>query len=426
MTDYRPRVDQFDESARRYMQRMGATNTPADRAAFVRDLTLAEWVPAWWDLCVVSLTASTRANYAPMLAKHILPRLGQVRLRDLDVPLVAAWVDAIQQAGLTAHLTRRAMRVLSSCLQQAIHRGLLSCPNPVRAVTAPKSSPRRVPRTLSAEQIEYLRLRILHYVVTARNETAALRSATMVSVMAYGGLRPGELVGLKAGDIDFASRGVWVRDVFTLEHRVGDTKTHAQRFASLPDAALDDLRLWLAVCGHVGREWLFPDRNGSVTAHTHGEWRASISKLSKQIAREEPAWATEFGGLRPYDLRHTCASLRIRACEPLPEIASDLGHSYDTLVRHYTHNIRALQRQESTSVRDQIRVARHRFDTVAASNELRDRALAPPATEYKRRRAREGGVVGTEPYIRHIDGRVVWFNDKPDRRRRKWRLAKNR
>jgi hypothetical protein len=129
--------------------------------------------------------------------------------------------------------------------------------------------------------------------------------------------------------------------------------------------------------------------------------------------------------MRPYELRHSCASLGIRVGEPLVEIASDLGHSTEMLLRRYTHIVRALRRHPVMSIDAQIAQALERFDTLALSKDLRDRALAPKMTPYQRQKLRggEAGRAEDGPFIRHINGKVVWFNERPDRRRRRWRVT---
>jgi integrase len=408
-----------------YQRALESVSTAADRRALAERMTLSDWAPIWWTLCVAQRMPGTRVNYERAMRVHVLPHLGHVAMLELDTPTVATWVDRLSRGGLSPDQTRMAMRTLSTCLRQAAQRGLLSCPNPVPAVDRPTLPPRKIPRALSAEQIEFLRMSILSYIYGSHNEERALRSATIVSVMAYGGLRPGEVMGAKVGDIDFTSQGLWVRDVFSIEHRPADTKTHAQRFAPLPDQAMADLTVWMAVRGGSGREWLFPGQHGTVSRSTHESWRRAIRVLCAQIAHEVPEWAEEFAKMRPYELRHSCASLRIRAGEPLVEVASDLGHSTEMLLRRYTHIVRALRRQPVMSIDAQIAQARERFDTLGLSNDLRDRALAPKMTPYQRQKLRgaEAGHAEDGPFIRHINGKVVWFNERPDRRRRRWRVT---
>lgn len=60
----------------------------------------------------------------------------------------------------------------------------------------------------------------------------------------------------------------------------------------------------------------------------------------------------------PYDLRHSFASLQIRAGLSVPELAEQLGHSPQMTLSTYTHVIRVLKGTETVSMEEQIRRAR--------------------------------------------------------------------
>ncbi len=71
--------------------------------------------------------------------------------------------------------------------------------------------------------------------------------------------------------------------------------------------------------------------------------------------------ATEAIGLvaaRPYDLRHSFASLLIHEGRPLMEIADQLGHSVETLLRHYAHLIAEMTGQPPIPAERAIEKAR--------------------------------------------------------------------
>ncbi|MFI1378700.1 hypothetical protein [Embleya sp. NPDC020886] len=52
-----------------------------------------------------------------------------------------------------------------------------------------------------------------------------------------------------------------------------------------------------------------------------------IALTEKQVTSPLPA--------RPYNLRHTCTSLRLNARAPATEVAERLGHSADALLKFY-------------------------------------------------------------------------------------------
>lgn len=73
-------------------------------------------------------------------------------------------------------------------------------------------------------------------------------------------------------------------------------------------------------------------------------------------------WDSEFerwaGDFRPYDLRHTCASLMIRAHVGPADVAAQLGTSLELVFRTYAHSIEAMRGRPSTSVADAISATR--------------------------------------------------------------------
>jgi integrase len=81
-----------------------------------------------------------------------------------------------------------------------------------------------------------------------------------------------------------------------------------------------------------GTGLLFPKPYGGAWLdHDFRNWR----KRSFRPATE----ALGIVAARPYDLRHRFASLLIHEGRPLMEIADQLGHSVETLLRYYAHLI---------------------------------------------------------------------------------------
>jgi integrase len=70
---------------------------------------------------------------------------------------------------------------------------------------------------------------------------------------------------------------------------------------------------------------------------------------------ETETWVGDF---RPYDLRHTCASLMIRAHVGPADVAAQLGTSLELIFRTYAHSIEAMRGRPSTSIAEAISAAR--------------------------------------------------------------------
>jgi integrase len=179
-----------------------------------------------------------------------------------------------------------------------------------------------------------------------------LGHATLVSLLAYVGLRPREALGLAWEHLD-RSRLLLPADL---------TKGRIARTADIPRPVVADLGRWKLASGAVGG-LVFP-RPSDGERWTKSDWdnwrnrgftrAAGKAGLLEWDEGAEP-WLGDF---RPYDLRHTCASLMIRAHVPPADVAAQLGTSLELLFRTYAHSIEAMRGRPSTPVTDAIHAAR--------------------------------------------------------------------
>jgi integrase len=146
-------------------------------------VTLDEYVTETWvPVYAILLAPRTRESYAQAYDKHVAPGLGHRPLHSITPPVISRWQSSERASGHAA--LAKARSVLSSILQTAIEGGLLAT-NPVRQVRAPKVPLREEVRPFAPSAVEKLRAEL------------SQRDAVMVSLMAYAGLRPGELRTLR-------------------------------------------------------------------------------------------------------------------------------------------------------------------------------------------------------------------------------------
>jgi integrase len=189
-------------------------------------------------------------------------------------------------------------------------------------------------KTATPEQIELMR--------ASFTESEQLGHATLVSLLAYVGLRPREALDLTWDLLD--------RDRLILPAEL--TKGKMARTPDVPRPVVSDLARWKLSSGAVGG-LVFP-RALDGERWTKSDWdnwrNRGFTKAAGAAGLLE--WDTEseawIGDFRPYDLRHTCASLMIRAHVPPADVAAQLGTSLELLFRTYAHSIEAMRGRPPT------------------------------------------------------------------------------
>ncbi|MDA2813019.1 tyrosine-type recombinase/integrase [Nocardiopsis sp. RSe5-2] len=95
---------------------------------------------------------------------------------------------------------------------------------------------------------------------------------------------------------------------------------------------------------HLARHGTAPDgRLWWQTSAPHGEYAVlsgAVYRRAWERARKTALTPSELSlglAVRPYDLRHGCASWLLYAKVPAPEVARRLGHTMDVLMRTYAH-----------------------------------------------------------------------------------------
>jgi integrase len=282
--------------------------------------SLREATEVWWtDHVEPNLARSTILSYAYVLDGHLMPLLGDVPIREIDPARVIQLQRELREREVGAAMTHRVMMVLSGVMRHAVVRGRIDR-NPVTPVKVAQPRRQRAIRPLAPASVEALRNAFL-----ARDD---IWSATFVSVMAYGGLRPGEALALDWDHV--GQHRILVEQAVSQDGPRSATKTKSMRSVRLIAPLAEDLEAWRAVCGGGADDTIFARRDGGpLTPVDYRNWRRR---------RFEPACsAADLAATRPYDLRHSFASLMIQAGYSPVELAAELGHAPTLTLNTYAH-----------------------------------------------------------------------------------------
>jgi integrase len=173
-----------------------------------------------------------------------------------------------------------------------------------------KQAPTR-PHALTPEEVELV-----------RPQMPTLHDVCLLGLLAYAGLRPGEVLALRWRDVG----RVLVIDRSVSDGEIRQTKTNTRRTVDVIPPLAADLDL------------LRPKVADPDALVIHGE-RGQVRDLNNWRAR---TWKTacEAASVRttPYDGRHSYASLLIHEGRSLPYVTAALGHaSATTTLNHSAH-----------------------------------------------------------------------------------------
>jgi integrase len=233
------------------------------------------------------------------------------------------------------------MVMLQGVLQRAVEWEYLAS-NPIRRVRKPASRRRRVVRPLPPEVVEKMR--------GYRLSRGDIAGATLLSVLAYAGLRPGEALALTWGSV--GERTIVVSQAASLG-QIKDTKTRRMRTVRLLSPLADDLGVYRRDREESAGALVFPGTNGE--PWSEDGWRNWRRRAFRAAAESAGA-----GDARPYDLRHSFVSLLIAEGRSIIDIARQAGHNPTMTLETYGHIFDEFDGEGHRSAQQRIEEARQK------------------------------------------------------------------
>lgn len=256
-----------------------------------------------------SLRQSTRDTYLHSVRNHLEGSpLGAADIRYVVPEDVAEFWEGLD--GLGAGALRNVKALLSKAFHTAVREGVVEASPLERAnIKAPPKVRQTEIVPLTVDEIERL-----------ADAAGSPRGRAMILVLAYGGLRAGELAGLRVQDVNFKRCHLNIRQAVSQTRggkTIGPPKTRAAiRTVTLPCSVTDELRDYATAEPPVRDGRLFQDAKGRPIGHV---------AINHQVQK-----AAKRAGMRPVNahlLRHTAVSLLIDDGANPRAIQQFVGHS---------------------------------------------------------------------------------------------------
>jgi integrase len=362
--------------------RRGVRPTPAR-------LTVADYLTAWLtQKQVAGLRPTTARSYAGHIEAYLKPHLGHILLNELtalDVEEALRKVRADPKRRMSVSTLRRVHATLRSALGSAEKKRLIPY-NPAAKADLPTS---RRPQVTPWEPSE---------LGTFLDAVSTDRLGPVFEVMANSGLRRGEVLGLRWGDVDADAGFITVRRQLLDIAGDGtcpwcDGTTHPDSSFGPPKTSSGENRIVHLDEGTLGTlltHRLYQDRerahwgtgyldHGLVFAREDGVPIAPdhLTKRFGQLAK-----ATGLRAIRLHDLRHGQASMMLAANVPLAVVSKRLGHSSIALTADtYSHLLKGVDRRAAEAAAALVpRLLPYQFPTNRAKMGPKSERISPRTT----------------------------------------------
>lgn len=280
--------------------------------------TLAAYLSSWIEEKRLTMKKGSYPTWKNYLDVHVMEDLGSSKLQKLKREHIQAWIGRLIKKELAATTIHFIFEVLSLALKDAVKRGILST-SPCSHVSLPR---------VEEKEMQFLDLaQSRRLLIQARQSNLLCKALFIVAITT--GMRLGEIMGLRWDDIDLEAKTIQVRrTVVYLPHEgyhENEPKSKAGRrtipLTSEAVLALNELK------EQSQSDIVFygETEEGYLSATTLRKWLGLLLKEA------------DLPHIRFHDLRHTAATLYLRAGASLRSLQRLLGHARIETTMRYVH-----------------------------------------------------------------------------------------
>ena len=268
------------------------------------------------------LSPSTQADYQSIYNRYLFPRYQRTPVVAIDTAEVLRFKAQLMKSKTSKPLSPKRVKNILLCLQSifSFAEGLgLVWSNPVKNIKTKTTVENNERVFLSQEEIQVFLQAI---------EEVNPGSTALFWTLCYTGVRLGECLALRVGDVDLESGCITVsRSIY--RGQVKSTKSGKSRVVGISDGLHEVLSQHLL--DHEG-ELLFPSKSGGFI-DPNGLRRYVFDRAVEKSGLPRK----KRDRLRIHDLRHSFASLLVEKGVDLVVVKELLGHSSITTTMIYSH-----------------------------------------------------------------------------------------
>ena len=279
--------------------------------------TFKEYADSWIKTTVpATCKESTVRDYESLLENHILPDFGNHKMTSINRGAVKDFLLDKINSGYAKSTVSHMKNVLSGVFTKALDDEI------IQANPALQLGKNFLKTKDTNESITVLTSRELKLLLDTVNRHFAEHYA-LILLLARTGMRIGEALALKWGDLDFNGRFIEVKRS-VVRNKITTPKNGKTRRVDKSLQLLDTLEAHKLVSKIKGialgidrlPEYVFTNREGRLIDKNNWRRRVFYKALKK----------AKFRQIRIHDLRHTYATLRISKGDNIADVSNQLGH----------------------------------------------------------------------------------------------------
>ena len=248
---------------------------------------------------------SSHEDYKQVVENHLKPFFKKKRLSAITPILVQDFLSHLEEKDISPATRRKIYRYLKVIVHHAQSLEMIN-KDPTMSIRSPRVE-RKEMACLTADEVSKLL------------EAADDQIMPLLAVACFAGLRQGEILGLKWGDVDFVHGNIRVVRTYGQDFGFSEPKSSASRRAvPIPRFLVSILKRLYESKGYPGPDKLvFPNSAGKPQNRRNLITRAFETALTDAEVRR----------IRFHDLRHTYASLCIAAGMDPKALQRAMGHA---------------------------------------------------------------------------------------------------
>ncbi len=284
--------------------------------------TFKEYADSWIKVnAPAECKEATVASYDDLLRIHVLPEFGALKLKEMNRGKIKDFIASKINDGYSASSVTHMRNLISNVLNKAVDDEVISV-NPALRLGKIVQKTNGESEGNETDKVDPL----------TREETTTLLSAALthfkndyplILLLFRTGLRIGEALALKWGDIDFNGRFIHVQRGLS-RMKIQTPKSGKTRRVDMSPQLAEALTVHKAKCNEKGMalglgdapEYVFTDKKGGFIDLSNWRRRIFNKVLEKAKLRK----------IRIHDARHTYATLRISKGDNIADVSKQLGH----------------------------------------------------------------------------------------------------